>query len=337
MKYSIRRLRLPQDYPAIAELLGHAFSEPTTAENLALEDSKIPAHGNLSRDDQGRLTGHDRYRLVAVDDQDVPVAYGISWRAPWTAPGELNNLLIVSPDYRRQGAGQELYGRFEQWAYEVGASKINYEIREQSEDSLRFALARHYEIERHSFESVLELPGFDLERHHPALQRLTDQGLKVVTLADLPGEEAEARLYELYRETAFDIPGFSGDYFSRSEWRKWTLDLPGASPAQVFIALDGEMFAGVASLVHFEATSSMYHEYTAVRRAYRGKGIALALKIRTIQHALERGAAYMRTHNDSLNAPMLRINRDRLGFVAVPGMYKVVKRLPQGAQTPASV
>jgi GNAT superfamily N-acetyltransferase len=154
-----------------------------------------------------------------------------------------------------------------------------------------------------------------------------DQGFAIKTLAELPVQESLQKLYELYKATTRDIPGINGDYFDFTEWRKWTLDLPGSKPEYVFLALDGDRFAGVVHVLHQEATGSMYHEYTGVARDYRGKGIGMALKVKAIAKACSLNMTYMRTNNDSHNLPMLAINRDCLGFQATPGKYKMVKKI----------
>jgi RimJ/RimL family protein N-acetyltransferase len=51
-----------------------------------------------------------------------------------------------------------------------------------------------------------------------------------------------------------------------------------------------------------------------VLRAYRGRSLALALKLRGIAYARSRGMAEIQTVNDMANAPMLALNR-KLGFV----------------------
>lgn len=53
---------------------------------------------------------------------------------------------------------------------------------------------------------------------------------------------------------------------------------------------------------------------TAVKRAYRRQGIALALKLRAIVYAQEHGKPYIKTWNDSPNEGMIALN-ERLGFV----------------------
>ncbi|WMT43011.1 GNAT family N-acetyltransferase [Paenibacillus sp. D2_2] len=317
-------MQTPDDYSEVANLLNYILSEEIHADNLAIEDSKIPAVGSLGKNESGLLTGYDRMRIVAVDEKGVIVGYGISWRAPWTAAGELNHALIVNPHYRNQGIGAALYKKLEQWAYDIGASKLNYEVHDDQDSSLAFAREHGYEQERHNFESVLELNSFD-----GRMSEYINLSYPILPLTEIDDPDREHRLYELYKETAQDIPGFSGDYFDFHEWRKWTLELPESKLENVLVALDGNKFIGVTHLLHFETTQSMYNEYTGVRRDYRGQKIGLSLKLKAIELAVSKKIEYMRTNNDSLNIPMLTINRDRLQFVAVPGRYKMVKLMQQ--------
>ena len=61
----------------------------------------------------------------------------------------------------------------------------------------------------------------------------------------------------------------------------------------------------------------LYTGFTGVRREYRGRGIAMALKLRAVDYAKSHGYREIRTWNSTLNAPMLGINV-RLGFVKQP-------------------
>ena len=65
---------------------------------------------------------------------------------------------------------------------------------------------------------------------------------------------------------------------------------------------------------------------TGVLPAYRGRKIAQALKLIAIRYAKARGANYIRTDNDSENAPMLAINR-KLGYKSQTGVYLLYKQL----------
>lgn len=98
-------------------------------------------------------------------------------------------------------------------------------------------------------------------------------------MTEEPGEASERKRYELYKVTHPDIPGYPEDFPWLEEWRKWSIALPGVRPEWIHIAKDGERYAGVVTLQRNEQTQAMYHEYTGVLREYRGRGIALALKM----------------------------------------------------------
>ena len=55
-------------------------------------------------------------------------------------------------------------------------------------------------------------------------------------------------------------------------------------------------------------------DMTGVLRPYRGKGVAMLLKLRGIRHAQEHGKPKLWAVNDAVNAAMLGLNA-KLGFV----------------------
>ncbi|NIK71337.1 MULTISPECIES: GNAT family N-acetyltransferase [unclassified Paenibacillus] len=325
MNFTIRKLRQPEDFQAVAPLVNLVWSEPTTAERLQEDEDKIPP-GQLHYNEQGELMGWDRPKWVAEHENGQIIAYAIAWRAPWTEPGALIHTLIVHPEFRGKGVGTAIYGALHAWAQEVKASRLmNYNMKETDESSLAFAEKRGYIRERLTFESVLDLGEYAAdERQLASIGDAERSGIRFVTLAEEPGEDNERKLHELYQITHRDIPGYTGEYPWFEEWKKWTLGLPGVRPEWIHIAKDGERYVGVVSLQHNEQTGAMYHEYTGVLPQYRGRRIALALKLLGMQSAKAAGAPYLRTHNDSANIPMLRVNRDLMGFRAEPGSYKIV-------------
>lgn len=321
-KFTIRPFR-KEDYPAAASLLNFVWSVPTTAQQLQAEEESIPP-GQLHYNEEGQLMGWDRPKWVAENEQGNVIGYTIIWRAPWNEPGILNLTLIVHPEERGYGVGRALYDEVRSWAQKVKATRLVCFMKEDDEASLDFAQRRGYEQERHTFESVLDLSSFSNEALFQCIDTADQSGIRFVTLADEPGEENERKLYELYRITHQDIPGFNEDFPWFEEWRKWNLDMPGVEPKYIHIAKEGERYVGVVTLQQNEQTDAMYHQYTGVLPEYRGRRIGLALKLLGIESARAAGATSLRTHNDSMNAPMLRINRDLLGFIAVPGNYKMV-------------
>ncbi|WP_159887334.1 GNAT family N-acetyltransferase [Paenibacillus puerhi] len=331
----LRSLQLPDDYAAIAHLLNQVWAEPTTAEKLLEDDRKLYEKGKTWIDDNGKLAGYDRERRVAISESGAIVGYVWCWRAPWTEPGILCCTLVVDAAHRRQGIGQRLLEHVAQWADGLGASVLLSEVWDDQPEAMSFARRRGFAVDRHAFQSVLRLdeaaaynpPHADYAR----MEELDKDGIRFLTLADAPGEESEAKLYELCRETLVDIPGFLGEVPGMHEWRKWYLMPEGYAPEQVIIAADGGKFVGMTNVLYNPDSNGMYHEYTGVSRAYRGRGLALALKIKAIELAKRRGAAYLRTDNDSTNEPILAINR-KLGYKPLRGSYRMMAELGQVLQ-----
>ncbi|MDQ6420190.1 GNAT family N-acetyltransferase [Paenibacillus sp. LHD-117] len=324
LAYTLRPLRLPEDYAPLAELLNGHWSEPTSAERLEEDDKKLYEVGHTWKDDNGLLVGYDRTRRVAVTEDGSIAGYVWTWRAPWTEPGYLCNTLVVREDVREQGVGKALLRHAHEWASELGASSLITEVWDDQPEALHFAVRRGFIVERHAYQSLLPLsdvPASIAELDPETL--LARSGLRLLTLADEPGEEGKRKLYELATPTMRDIPSFLGDVPDFDQWKKWYLEVDGFRPELVLIAADGDRFVGMTNVLHIEATNGMYHEYTGVDKAYRGKGVAQALKLEAIREGMRRGADYIRTDNDSMNEPILAINR-KLGYQPLRGMYRIV-------------
>ena len=91
-------------------------------------------------------------------------------------------------------------------------------------------------------------------------------------------------------------------------------------PEATFIALAGGEVAGYAKLSLSSADAkTAFHDMTGVRRAFRGRGIAGALKRAEIAWAKEAGYESLETNNDLRNKPIRRLNK-RHGYKAQPGV-----------------
>ena len=100
-----------------------------------------------------------------------------------------------------------------------------------------------------------------------------------------------------------------------AEWRALNLDRPARRPELTFIALAGGEVVGYA-ILHAGPGETCYHGMTGVRRAWRGRGIASALKRAQIAAARAAGFRRLVTENELRNDPIRRLN-DRLGYVPV--------------------
>jgi mycothiol synthase len=86
---------------------------------------------------------------------------------------------------------------------------------------------------------------------------------------------------------------------------------PEVHPEATFIAVrDGEVIEYAQLAWMSRAAGLAEHAMLAVRRAWRGRGIATALKARQITWALDNGLSELRTGNDERNAPARAVNVD---------------------------
>ena len=108
------------------------------------------------------------------------------------------------------------------------------------------------------------------------------------------------------------------------------VDRVGMRREAFFVAVDeasGEAI-GYASLMFAPGSTTIaWHDMTAVRPAFRGRGIASVLKRATIAWAIANGVETLETGNDQANAPMRAVNL-ALGYRPQPDYVGLVGPLP---------
>ena len=98
-------------------------------------------------------------------------------------------------------------------------------------------------------------------------------------------------------------------------------------PEAWYLARDHGVLVGMSSLERLADQPDVLEPgYTAVHPDHRRRGIALALKLRTIEHARARGYRAIATHNNAVNTGMLAINT-ALGFRPGPAIVTYELRL----------
>ena len=316
------------DAPAVADLLNRDYPEPTAVEEV--RERLRSANG-----------GRQVMRLVATTDADPDrvIGYGHVLRDDWMEPGLFWAHVVVEPDLLRRGCGAQLFDTLLTWSRERGGATFRGEARENMPEGLRFAERHGFHIDRHIFESTLDLATFDERPFLSTLDAARAAGIRFFSLADLGDTmEARRRLYELERVVARDVPGGSESATRPFEvFLREVCDPEHYRPETQHVAAVGDTWIGMAGVLDYPINRTMYNGITGVLPAYRGRGVAKALKLLAIRAAQARGAAIMRTNNDSQNAPMLAVNR-ALGYRPEPGYYRLLARLsdeePAGRSTP---
>ena len=311
----IRTASIATDAPAIAEIFIQSNAEVTTVDEVcSWMQSSAP----------GRIAHHQ----VCVDEQDAVIGYGHIIHTA-SSPANLFYAWIgVNPPYRRRGIGSALWGSLLVDLQAQGATHVIGDVPEQEPAGLAFARPRGFVIERCQFHSILDLTAFDETPFLPTIAALEGQGIRFCTLADLPDDaDTQRKYYELNLAVVRDIPGEFWNFDEYPQFfKEHILGAPWFRREGQILAVDGDTFAGFASVSLDLEAQSAYNATTGVARVYRGKAIGLVLKVLAARYARRRGAQRIFTDNDSLNAPILAINR-KMGYLSQPGRYKLVLRL----------
>lgn len=226
--------------------------------------------------------------------------------------------LAVDPAHRGAGIGGALEERVQSWARTAGMDALQTWTCEEDAASVGFLTRRGFTAVSRDRPVALDVAAVaDLPVAPPA-------GITLTTLALRPDLEAGA--YAVACEVWPDIPGPEPMVpESLERWREIEIAHPGTSPDRVTLALDGEQVVGYGILVDGARPASQYHEVTGVLRAWRGRGVAGAIKRAQLAWARSAGMTTLLTDNDDVNAPMRAVNL-RLGYAPLP--VTVAMRLP---------
>ncbi len=130
-----------------------------------------------------------------------------------------------------------------------------------------------------------------------------------------PVSEIDPRLvYEVDTQASLDIPLVEQfNEMPYEEWVQHVLEQPQFAADGSFCAMVDGVAAATAFLNVDRETGRALNMFTGTLRAYRGRGLARAVKLAVTNWAAENGVTQIVTMNDESNAPMLAVNRS-LGY-----------------------
>lgn len=154
--------------------------------------------------------------------------------------------------------------------------------------------------------SAPQVPAADAARSLP-------EGIRVTDLAAEP--QLARAAWECFVAASADVPGDEPTEPPTFERWQREREAPWVRDDGCFLAVDAAgAVLGFADLEQWELPGDVvWHGYTAVHPDARGRGIAGALKLHTIEWARARGIRELRTENEESNGPMRHINA-RLGY-----------------------
>jgi mycothiol synthase len=220
----------------------------------------------------------------------------------------------VLPAYRRQGIGTALLQRLALHSEECGYDEVGSMV--DDEGSLAFANRFGFAETGRQVEQVRPVGD---DEPWPAVPF----GVQLTSLAERP--ELLGRLYhELALEAFEDIPTPQKIAITPEQWESEWVTWPEAT----FVALADDAILGMAGLVpdvdHAERAENCL---TAVRRDWRGRGLARMLKESATAWASEHGIREIYTWTQTGNENMREVN-ERLGFVTRDIAITVRRGLP---------
>ena len=255
--------------------------------------------------------GDSPERLLVLARVDGVVAgSGLSDRAESANSGSV--IPRVLPAYRRRGIGTALLHRLADHVAALGLPHLRASV----DDEASSLFAEHFgftEVNREVEQTYTVSAA-------PGLSPLPD-GIEVVTAQERPGlwEECFDRFG---RESLADFAVDTPLEVTLDRWTRVWLGEP------MFLALhDGEVVGCAGLGLDADDSARAENALTAVRRDWRGRGIAVHLKQLTLAWAAEHGIAEVYTWTQDGNAAMRALNT-RLGYATTRTGIQVARALP---------
>jgi GNAT superfamily N-acetyltransferase len=282
---TLRRVEREEDVDVFLALRSGIDPEHMPARAQYLEHIKAPGRVDLIAELDGR-----------------PVAASFVERHGENAAGPVAWISVrVQKEHRRRGVGTALFRELSAIARADGKFELVFSARHDDLDSLDYLGKRGFVEALRMRESILDLADANTSFAAPP----------GVTLVPFAAELDEA-VYDVALDVARDVPT-AQESFEIGDIDQWRADQLPATTLRgcSFVAFDRDEPVGYTILVAGQEGEGL-PSMTGTRRAWRRRGIALALKQAQIDAAKAAGLRRLRTANAVQN-PMLIVN-ERLGF-----------------------
>ncbi len=298
----------PVDYRRLAEIFDAIFPERARSiEEWRFYDENL---------DKSKYY----FKRYACQDSETGeiLGFGEMWNPPWMFhPKKFSLDGWVDPKKQGRGVGSAIYDRLMQDLQSLEGITAWLWIRENMAGPIAFAEKRGFREKMRGWESTINPLQFDARGFQEYSVRASKAGIEFSTLERELREDPNcyAKLYELVQTTFRDVPfpdvPTDTPY---DQWLAFEMKNPNLLPQSYMIAKDGDKYVGTSVVWRLQKEPrGLYQGLTGVLREYRGRGIAVALKLRVLDFARQNGYDNIRTFNASANEAMLGINV-KLGF-----------------------
>lgn len=270
------------------------------------------------------------WRRWVAEREGAVVGFGQYWQSSFDYhPNRFYVNVEVRPADQRQGIGNALFET-------VLAALEPLQPKVLRANAFMNLPAGYRFLVRHGFREVfretpvhLDVQAFDPTPYADLEARLRRKGIEIKSLRELetdPGRDE--RLYQLYWETAADVPQEDTRIEPQAfdEWVRWSLNDPTLLPDAYSVAIHDGVYVGLRELGQDPGSDTVWGGLLGVRRAYRRQGIGLALQLRGIRYAQARGCARLKTCTAIQNIEMQALF-NKLGYARDPEWQQCQKDL----------
>jgi mycothiol synthase len=278
----VRNIVEPQ-FPATAEgVRRHRRHEPTAGHFLARLDAAAVGVGVAAEQGDLRST-------------DVAVAF-----------------FGVVPEHRRKGIGSALYRALSDHARTIGKARLQIDLWEDDHDGRAF-------LDRRGFAEVERFARVRLDLADAPIPAGADPpGIHLVPLAG--HTHLAGSMYETAVEAYADMPSTDPIETTFDEFHDREVERSDLRSDLSILALVDDEVVGFGTIdVHGD---DAFNSLTAVRRAWRRRGVATAIKRAQIAAAKAAGIASLTTFSEKRNVPMRTLN-EKLGYQPLPDQLRL--------------
>lgn len=270
----------------------------------------VPYERTDSIEELRRAATPERLLLLAFRDGAL-AGSGVGGRSDTAGGFAIPRVLV---EHRRHGVGTALLRALAEHVGALGFPDLGVGV--DDDGSLAFARRFGFEEVGRQVEQVRAVGASEPSPTVP-------DGIALISLAERP--ELLGRLYhELALDAFEDMPTPRKVEITPEQWESEWVTWPEAT----FAALAGGDVVGMAGLAHDgDRPERAENVLTTVRRDFRGRGIARALKETTIAWASDRGLREIYTWTQTGNENMQAVN-EKLGYVTRTVSISLRRPLP---------
>src|SRR5689334_1611171 len=280
-------------------------------------------------------------RQYVVEDERAKqiIAYGAVEQTVYLPKYRLS--LLSDPVWLKRGAGELLLDRLLSDAVEAKAITVSCRQYASEIELVDLLQSRGFEEVSRVLDLRLNVPDADVSSFPAVLKQIEEQGISITTFAEERERDPRCveKLYELTRLLQQDDPArgpLAPPAYNAGEALMW-LEMPYVLPDALFIAKRGDEYVGVSDVSLFEALPrGLTQGFTGVRREYRRRGLATALKVCEVLYAQSNGYQVIQSFNKPEQVAMRALN-EKLGFVVMLEQLLLEKYLRNVAAIDAQI